>query len=31
MERKLLTKRGPGLYKKGGLLVEPVFGQMKEG
>ena len=31
MERKLLTKRGRALYKKRGVLVEPVFGQMKEG
>ena len=31
MERKLLTKRGRALYKKRGLLVEPVFGQMMEG
>ena len=31
MERKLLTKRGPALYKKRGVLVEPVFGQVKEG
>jgi len=31
MERKLLTKRGRTLYKKRGVLVEPVFGQMKEG
>ncbi len=28
MERKLLTKRGRALYKKRGVLVEPVFGQM---
>ncbi len=28
MERKLLTKRGLALYKKRGVLVEPVFGQM---
>ena len=26
MERKLLTKRGRALYKKQGVLVEPVFG-----
>ncbi len=26
MERKLLTKRGRALYKKRGVLVEPVFG-----
>ena len=31
MERKLLTKRGRSLYKKRGVLVEPVFGQVKEG
>ncbi len=31
MERKLLTKRSRTLYKKRGVLVEPVFGQMKEG
>ena len=31
MERKLLTKRGRALYKKRGVLVEPVFGQVKEG
>ena len=31
MERKLLTKRGRALYKKRGVLVEPVFGQIKEG
>ena len=31
MERKLLTKRGQALYKKRGVLVEPVFGQVKEG
>ena len=31
MERKLLTKRGRALYKKRSVLVEPVFGQMKEG
>ena len=31
MERKLLTKRGRALYKKWGVLVEPVFGQVKEG
>lgn len=31
MERKLLTKRGRTLYKKRGVLVEPVFGQVKEG
>ncbi len=31
MERKLLTKRGRALYKKRGVIVEPVFGQVKEG
>ncbi len=31
MERKLLTKRGRALYKLRGVLVEPVFGQVKEG
>ncbi len=31
MERKLLTKRGRALYKMRGVLVEPVFGQVKEG
>ena len=31
MERKLLTKRGRALYKMRGMLVEPVFGQVKEG
>ena len=31
MERKLLTKRGRSLYKKRGVLVEPVFRQVKEG
>lgn len=31
MERKLLTKRGRALYKMRGELVEPVFGQVKEG
>ena len=31
MERKLLTKRARALYKKRGVLVEPVFGQVKEG
>jgi len=30
MERKLLTKRGQGLYKMRGILVEPVYGQFKE-
>jgi hypothetical protein len=29
MERKLLTKRGRGLYKKRSQTVEPVFGQVK--
>ena len=29
MERKLLTKRGKGLYKLRGQTVEPVFGQIK--
>lgn len=29
MERKLLTKRGKGLYKKRGQIVEAVFGQIK--
>ena len=31
MERKLLTKQGRALYEKRGVLVEPVFGQVKEG
>ena len=31
MERKLLTKRGRALYKMRSVLVEPVFGQVKEG
>ena len=31
MERKLLTKRGRALYKLRGVVVEPVFGQVKEG
>jgi len=31
MERKLLTQRGRALYKMRGILVEPVFGQVKEG
>ena len=31
MERNLLTKRGRALYKKRSVLVEPVFGQVKEG
>ena len=31
MERKLLTQRGRRLYKLRGVLVEPVFGQVKEG
>jgi len=30
MERKLLTKRGRGLYKLRSQTVEPVFGQIKE-
>jgi len=30
MERKLLTKRGRGLYKLRSQMVEPVFGQIKE-
>ena len=30
MERKLLTKRGRALYQRRGVLVEPVFGQVKE-
>ena len=30
MERKLLTQRGRALYKRRSVLVEPVFGQMKE-
>ncbi|MFD0388926.1 transposase [Tistrella bauzanensis] len=30
MDRKLLTKRGRGLYRLRGQTVEPVFGQMKE-
>jgi len=30
MERKLLTQRGRGLYKKRGQTVEPVFGQIKD-
>ena len=29
MQRKLLTKRGKGLYKKRGQIVEAVFGQIK--
>jgi hypothetical protein len=29
MERKLLTKRGRALYRKRGMTVEPVFGQVK--
>lgn len=29
MGRKLLTKRGKGLYKKRGQIVEAVFGQIK--
>src|SRR3990172_7926183 len=31
MERKLLTQRGRALYKRRAVLVEPVFGQVKEG
>ena len=31
MERKLLTKRGHALYKMRGIVVEPVYGQVKEG
>lgn len=31
MERKLLTKRGRAIYKTRGVLVEPVFGQLKGG
>ncbi len=31
MERKLLTRRGRTLYKMRSVLVEPVFGQVKEG
>ena len=31
MERKLRTKRGRQLYRKRGLTVEPLFGQVKEG
>jgi len=31
MERKLLTKRGQALYKMRGILVKPVYGQVKEG
>ena len=31
MERKLLTVRGRGMYKKRGQTVEPVFGQIKDG
>lgn len=30
MERKLRTKRGWGLYKRRGYIVEPIFGQIKE-
>ena len=29
MDRKLLTKRGRGLYKRRGQIIEPVFGQTK--
>ena len=31
MERKLLTKRGRSLYRMRGILVEPVYGQIKDG
>ena len=31
MDRALLTKRGRRLYKKRGQMVEPVFGQIKDG
>jgi transposase len=31
MERKLRTKRGWGLYSQRGWMVEPVFGQIKDG
>lgn len=31
MERKLLTKRGQEMYGKRKIIVEPPFGQMKEG
>jgi len=31
MQRKLLTRRGRRLYRLRSLLVEPVFGQLKEG
>lgn len=31
MERKLLTKRGQRLYRLRSVLVEPVYGQVKEG
>jgi len=31
MERKLMTKRGQELYSKRKIIVEPPFGQMKEG
>jgi transposase len=31
MERKLLSKRGRALYRLRGILVEPVYGQVKEG
>jgi transposase len=30
MERKLRTRRGWGLYKRRGYIVEPIFGQIKE-
>jgi len=31
MERKLLTRRGRRMYRRRGITVEPVLGQMKEG
>ncbi len=31
MERKLLTNRGRALYKLRGVIIEPVFGQIKDG
>jgi len=31
MERKLLTKRGRRLYRQRSVVVEPVYGQVKEG
>lgn len=30
MERKLLTKRGRALYKKRSVIIEPIFGQIKD-